>query len=289
MTAPYIIIGIHGLANKPPVDILRRYWLESITEGLQRNCNRRAGSEGIAFDIVYWANILHDQPISTEENDEPYLPAPGSGPLETYHDTWLDTHVGECEELADKPFDWALDYFGIDELGQEILQAKLRDLAIYYKDKQKRQQLRSIFSDAVKEHANQGKRIMVIAHSMGSIIAYDVLRALGRTEPKMVVDHFVTIGSPLGLPHVKYEIYKENDLIRTPTIVKCWSNFADLRDAVALDHCLSNDYRPNDGGVRVSDNLVINGYVGKSHRHNYHKAYGYLRAPEVSRVIRTFI
>jgi hypothetical protein len=54
---------------------------------------------------------------------------------------------------------------------------------------------------------------------MGSIIAYDVLRIIRRETPPVPVDHFVTIGSPLGLPHVKTKIYEENDLVRTPSVV----------------------------------------------------------------------
>ena len=60
---------------------------------------------------------------------------------------------------------------------------------------------------------------MLIGHSMGSIIAYDVLRIVGRQTPLVPVDHFITIGSPLGLPHVKTKIYEENDLVRTPSVV----------------------------------------------------------------------
>jgi len=31
-----IIIGIHGIGNKPPEDILRNWWLDSILEGAKK-------------------------------------------------------------------------------------------------------------------------------------------------------------------------------------------------------------------------------------------------------------
>ncbi len=31
-----IIIGIHGIGNKPPAKILRKWWLNSIYEGLKK-------------------------------------------------------------------------------------------------------------------------------------------------------------------------------------------------------------------------------------------------------------
>ena len=141
---------------------------------------------------------------------------------------------------------------------------------------------------------NGGQRIMLIAHSMGSIIAYDVLREIGRTQPQFRVDHFVTIGSPLGLPHVKDKIWRENHLVRTPSVVSKWTNFADRRDPVALDVHLSDDYGENIAGVKVRDDLVINGYAGKKKdgkdgKPNHHKSYGYLRAPEMSNAIRAFL
>ena len=114
-----------------------------------------------------------------------------------------------------------------------------------------------------------------------------MLRALGREDPARVIDHFITIGSPLGLPHVKHKIYQENDLVRTPSVVRRWTNFADRRDPVAADVHLSGDYAPNNRGVEVRDDLVINGYKSPAGKANHHKSYGYLRAPEVSEAIRS--
>lgn len=77
--------------------------------------------------------------------------------------------------------------------------------------------------------------------------------------------------------------------MRTPTVVKRWTNFADRRAPVALDVHLADDYAPNDRGVQVKDDLVINNYVNQTGKANYHKMYGYLRAPELSEVVRSFL
>jgi pimeloyl-ACP methyl ester carboxylesterase len=127
-----------------------------------------------------------------------------------------------------------------------------------YEDENFRNTARQRLIDKLREHA--GKRIMLIGHSMGSIIAYDVLRIIGRETPPVPGDHFVTIGSPLGLPHVKTKIYQENDLVRTPSVVGRWTNFADRRDVVAVEAKLGDDYEANDQEVKVADVPVINGY-----------------------------
>ncbi len=145
--------------------------------------------------------------------------------------------------------------------------------------------------------ALEGQEIMLIAHSMGTIIAYDVLRDIGRAKPEFTVAEFVTIGSPLGLPHVKAKIIEERDYdgsdaerVRTPSVVaRKWVNYADKRDPVALDTHFADDYGPNRSGVQVEDDLVLNGYVSPSGEPNYHKSYGYLRAPEVSEHILNFL
>ena len=53
---------------------------------------------------------------------------------------------------------------------------------------------------------------------------------------------------------------------------------------MAIDEKLAGDYDPNDSGVQVKDDLVSNDWGGINH-----KSYGYLRTPEVSRIIKNFI
>jgi len=75
------------------------------------------------------------------------------------------------------------------------------------------------------------------------------------------IDHFVTIGSPLGLPIVTQHVREEFSNTTVPRQVRQWTNLADPGDRVALDCSLADDYRPTPGGIRVQDDLVHNGYV----------------------------
>jgi len=279
----YVILGIHGLANKPPPELLEKWWENSLLEGLKRNCGNT--EQKINFKSLYWADVTYEKPLET--NDEPYHPAEGTGPLKKYKDSWFSDVVAGALSAGGWTLDAAKRYLGVHHIADKVLESKLKDLSLYYENEQIREELRSRLKSLLLNSA--GNRIALIAHSMGSIIAYDVLRILGRDEPDFELEHFITIGSPLGLPHVLDRIYKENHLVRTPTVVKRWSNFADRRDPVALDVHLSDDYETNDRGVKVVDDLVINGYVSPQNKPNYHKSYGYLRAPELSEVIRRFI
>lgn len=271
-----MIIGIHGLSNKPAPEVLEAGWRDAILEGLRTN----EGIEDVPinFSSVYWADLMYDEfdpdPDLYHEAEE--------GSIKRYDDGWLDA-------VREKTFDWTGDiidsmkkYFGVDALADKVLKEKLEDLSRYYEEQDKRQALRKRLSDKILKHKDQ--RIMLLSHSMGTIIAYDVLRSMGKDFPRLIINHFVTLGSPLGLPHVKYKIAQENPLVRTPSIVGKWSNFADKRDPVAVDTHLAGDYKQNDSGVQVEDDLVSNDWGGI-----HHKSYGYLRTPEVSNVIKNFI
>ena len=63
-----------------------------------------------------------------------------------------------------------------------------------------------------------------------------------------------------------------------------WTNLSDKRDPVAIDSHLSDDYEANDYGIRVRDDMVLNDWGGI-----HHKSYGYLRTPEFTDLLRTFI
>src|SRR6516225_6081339 len=210
-----VIIGIHGLANKPPADEKKEWWKRALIEGLKRNCAKT--TDTLSFDFVYWADLRYNPPISLEMNPEPYYPDDGVGSFPAYQTHKWVAVFNEITSVIGKEVNFLDLHTGVDKVGDFVLERELQDLAAYYEDENFRRTARQRLLDKLREHA--GKRIMLIGHSMGSIIAYDVLRIIGRETPPVSVDHFVTIGSPLGLPHVKTKIYEENDLVRTPSVV----------------------------------------------------------------------
>lgn len=70
-------------------------------------------------------------------------------------------------------------------------------------------------------------------------------------------------------------------------VQKHWYNFSDIRDKIALDYKLSDDFAPNSKGVKVVDKLVTNKYVMNGLA-NPHKSFGYLRTPEFIEVLKAF-
>ncbi len=299
------IIGIHGLANKPKKETLANWWQQSVDEGLKKN--QAITNPNYEFEMVFWADLLYknlqhndtDFDFDSLFNEEPYREA-ASGFPKPYDDNILDEVRRIGFDLFGGVVDRVKEATDTDILAHWVLARSLKDLAFYYdperliRDRQgtlrmARQVLMQELQSAITKHKH--KPLMIVAHSMGSIIAYDVLRDMGQVDETAVVDHFVTIGSPLGLPLVKTNVFKERQhyagktALRTPTIVaKSWINFADRKDPVAFDTHLSDDYKPNKEGIGVKDDLVTNDYSNKGTR-NHHKSYGYLRTPELSKHI----
>lgn len=301
-----VIIGIHGLANKPIEDTLDQWWEASIREGLQHNCGQ---DPEFTFDLVYWAHLLYKNQLHQDEAfdfdplyiDQPYYPADANDLIE-YKEGWRDRLRERAENVLGGALDKVRNQFGRDPISDAVLESKLKDLDFYWDPKKQlkdragnrdvaKKALQSDLISTIRRHNTDGNRIMLIAHSMGSIIAYDVLRDLGRPTPAVDIPYFVTIGSPLGLSLVKIEIEDNrwDKDVRTPSVVSNkWVNFADTSDPVAVDTHLRDDYSANSRGVQVRDDLILNDYQIEGTR-KPHKSFGYLRTPEMSKLICEFL
>jgi len=153
-----------------------------------------------------------------------------------------------------------------------------------------RDQIRNRVTEALKKYNDY--EIFMFSHSMGSIIAYDILTF---NLPDFKINTFATIGSPLGIPFVRSRIALEkkivlNDIkLKTPPgVQKNWFNFSDIEDDVAINYSLKNDFDANENGLHPIDFIVQNDYE-INNNYNPHKSYGYLRTPEFAGVLMDFI
>ncbi len=297
-----IIIGIHGLGNKPHQILLKRWWKKALLEGLK---DIRSGRLIIPFHMVYWADVLHEKSLKPWIRDrehpqyleEPYSKSPGHERPKVSR--WRTSVYKYIEQQLDKIFlnaDMTLNYGRVNDA---IIRRYFKDLDSYYAGKPSIMDPERPARDVIHERLQsvlkkyRKKDILLIAHSMGSIVAYDVLTQ----APESIRIHtFVTIGSPLGLPAVVSRIFsrqkegaEKDPRLRAPdNITKHWYNLSDLEDRVALDHTLADDYLPNSQGVQAVDIKVYNDYM-INNRRNPHKSYGYLRTPEMAGIIESFL
>ncbi len=298
-----VVISIHGLSNKPSKELLEKWWKQSIAEGLKNVY--QDDTPDFKFELVYWADVLYEKPLDesiTDENnplfiDEPYLKGLSR---RKYTATEKKEKVNKSilhffsRFLLNK--DLSINYSYITDV---IVHKYYRDLEAYYYRKKEGVQADVYIKDLIRKRLirvlkkYEHDEILLLAHSMGSIIAYDVLFAHSK---EFNINTFVTFGSPLAFPVVLGKIAEEikvehADLqkLRTPESVKSkWFNFSDIDDKVAIYDQLANDFDENNLGVKVVDFEVYNDYRINKKR-NAHKSFGYLRTEEIAKVIFEFV
>jgi hypothetical protein len=298
-----IIIGIHGLSNKPPQKLLAKWWRKSIREGLHRH---HSVLKNFSFRMVYWADIIYEKPQDStiidlnhpRHLDEPYVPFqsaqnPSKG-------SWGKILFDRFENVIDDLFLSKNSWVNLGYIADQVIRRKYKDLDIYYRQDLLTGEVNSesLAREVIRKRlrnillAHKGKKIMLIAHSMGSIIAYDVLYEL---KKEIEIETFVTIGSPLGLPMIISKFFEEHQIEYdsstkrpTPEGLKSWYNFADIDDGIASNDDLSNEFAPNSAGVSPIDSNIYNDYKNWKTK-NAHKSFGYLRTQEISKVVFDFL
>ncbi len=299
-----IIIVIHGLSNKPEKQLLEKWCKASIREGL-RTIDRRGTP--FTMKLVYWADLMHEHPQSPEETrkrsdaylDDPYLPGDPDLYAAFSPSNLKRKLLDKLEKKIDKVFFEEGSFINFEKFASILVRNLFKDLDFYYHRDCPVTRFRGILArDAIRMRLAEVLRkysdrsILLIAHSMGTIISYDVLT---QATPDVDIDTFITIGSPLGMPLILKKIMieqgrdikKERESVTPENIRTAWYNFSDLDDPVAINYNLADDYRPNKAGIAARDVIVYNNYENDGDR-SPHKLYGYLRAPEVANVIYNF-
>jgi hypothetical protein len=231
---------IHGIANKPPSETLRQIWLDALRSG-------RGGvdlpANGIDTQMVYWADVFYDAPVSTDESMESFSAEATAEELADTSDadmSWMsDTSPEEKAfvasiaaevmvkaEAADvKPVtEVTIDAAGERQesvvleriplpwvIKEPLMKRFLRDVHHYLfntevKGIRARDEIRRRFVSALRSADNERPHL-VVSHSMGTVIAYDCLK---RVLDCPTVDGIITIGSPLGLDEVQDKLQSES-------------------------------------------------------------------------------
>jgi hypothetical protein len=298
-----IILGIHGLGNKPERKLLQRWWKTAIREGLREN---GYPWHFVKCKVVCWAHLLYQKPLDPKVRDKknplyidtPYVTATAISkkkPNKVRKKIIDYIHQHAAKIILNENF--SINYSSVTDL---IIRRYFRDLDIYYTQKIKDQKdfirpAKEVIGEEVTRIIRKYKRkdILLIGHSMGSILAYDVLTD---GAPDITINTLVTMGSPLGLPPIMLKILSEKNKkphkhmsIKIPNnIIKSWHNFFDPADKISANQKLSDYYKENDRHIRVVDTIVSNNYeyLGKE---NPHSVYGYLRTPAFAHLLNNFL
>ncbi len=258
-----ILIGVHGLDNKPPRQQLKSSWETAILEGLGNGCNL-TGS--LPLVMRYWADLYY--PLASTVEREPYTRRTATS---SRHKVEVEFQQGRQENQA------------LLDLRPEVMAAHYPDLARYYREPGLASQTRLRLRHVLRQLQDQP--LLLISHSMGCLIAFDVLC---ESQSRLLNCEMVTFGCPLGFPQLRRRMQAAHGTLSVPAPISTWTNYVDPRDPVA---CLGLDqiFENGNSGNRIIDRIVNNDYRNPKGSQNPHKIYGYLRSRQFTQQVRSFL
>ncbi len=145
---------------------------------------------------------------------------------------------------------------------------------------QPRTEIRRRVIEDIRKAKESAERVVIVSHSMGTMIAYDCLRNCPECPE---VDGLVTLGTPLGVDEVQDQLKpagaKDVDF-PAGKLKGEWVNVYDKLDVVcAADPRLANDFK-RDGAEVIAD---VNEQNWSDWRHNISH---YLKGPKLRAAVR---
>jgi len=232
------------------------------------------------FDIVPWTfDFYHTH--RDIELDTAAIEAVTSQPGASSHDiaeasSWLRRVTRWIYELGDRlPF-------LIPHLASERMEVHLRDLMRYRNNRNEiADRMRRMLKVPLLAASGGKNPILLIGHSMGSIIAYDALWELSYRHGNPVdVDLFLTMGSPLGQRFIQHRIkgHEQRGRKRYPCNIEHWKNLSAVGDLTAVDPTLADDFAEmlELGLLEVIEDESLFNHFRLDGELNTHAEYGYL-------------
>lgn len=122
--------------------------------------------------------------------------------------------------------------------GESEADTQLRSVAgdlQYFGDAGKRCAADRRLTRALAEATREGRPIVLVAHSFGSLVAYDALTArTADTASAPRIERLVTIGAMVGAPMLRRIVFGAGDSLTMPRGVKSWVNVRNPGDPLAV-------------------------------------------------------
>jgi len=287
------IIYVPGKNPKPPADQHRQQLLRCLLHGV-KNINPETAREIEAagcFSLVAWNRHFYHTECDINR-------------ITPWVDRLLSQDVfpqSDIEAVRTVRYRLARTLYQLGDLlpwlipliPDERIKSSIRDTELYFKNHGDIAcSIRDLQKQPLREAAGNADKVLLIGHSMGSIIAYDSLWELHHLENiEHCVDCLLTIGSPLGMNYVQRQLVglRDEQAPDYPGNIRTWVNISSRGDLVALDPSLANDFREmveQEHIESITDQRtgIFNHYRDEKGL-NVHKSYGYLINPVVAQTI----
>ena len=278
------IIYMPGMKPKPPVEIYRPELLRALLSGLTRvdvEIAREFEAASDAFRVVPWTFKFYRRHADIEI-DRPGIEALLQNPDPSEEDIAEIDSVARKVARAIKVLGDAAPWFG-RLIARSETRLTLREARGYFSNHARvGDEIRFMLKTELREAWRDKCCVLLIGHSLGSVIAYDTLWELTHTDDSEGhADFFITLGCPFATRFVARRIRgaKRSGAERYPGNIRRWANFSARAEMTALHPELAPYYREMlDLGLLESldDYMDIYNHFRGPLGINPHKSYGYL-------------
>lgn len=290
------LVLIHGRAQEGKDSIaLKAAWVKALAD--------RLTSLGLSLPIAeadikfpYYGDTLYDLSSGADETTEVIVRGEGGDGPDPLSQEILAEIVERTMERAKERgltseaelqaamggdviergiLNWRLVQKGLEWLDEKVPGASAASIALATRDVHdylRNPGIQHMIESGVREAIPSGEESIVVSHSLGTVVAYNLLRREGEARG-WKVPLFVTLGSPLAVKGIR----KAMAPLQFPAVVSEWYNAMDEDDVVAL-YSLEQPRFPIPG---------IENHTGVDNQtSNQHGISGYLGDPEVAKRIR---
>jgi hypothetical protein len=275
------IAGVHGIGNyhyvadtgsvDDAIGEISRDWAKALDIGL-------AGT-GARPDlrVSYYAHLLH-RGTPQGDTDPAFLDEDAQDLLIAWVGELVPATVSSIAQgprtaRARAAADWLSGH-----LGPQACRAALvfcREVSTYLSSLARRQAVRDAVAETIAGH----RPSIVVAHSLGSVVAYETLWQNRQLE----VDLLCTLGSPLGLPGAIFDRLDPGPVDgrgKRPPGVAAWANLADVGDIVAI---------PRTGLASCFEGLYYDNPAIIIDERAFHAVRHYLASPSTAEVLAPYL
>ena len=291
MTTKHIIY-VPGKNPKPPAAQHREFLWKTLIEGVRRIDPVIASTlqtHYTQFHLISWNHLFYHQHRDITQDIQ-----------------WIDALInkhGPSEQDMKEAKSWhnRLDriLFNVADnmhliipLLPEKIQNASTEINRYFNDTDHiASDIRTLLKRTLRPLLEKNEPVLLIGHSLGSVIAYDTLWELSHQESIHGKVDFLTIGSPLGMHYVQRRLMgmKGNGEVSYPKLIRRWINISSEGDIIALERNFNNVFGDmlKEGLVNTIEdhNHGIYNFFRSNEGLNCHRSYGYLVNPATGSIV----
>jgi hypothetical protein len=245
------ILYVHSIRGKPPEPEYHAEWDAAL---------RRSGYiSDIETRMMYWADI--------RDHLTPEVLREAKQDARTNH----TRPFARMRPQTNSPLGYVISFVLhlLDPVIRHVTKNLLEDVYFYFYGKRAAEQVRAAILDRIGPALDDFHPQIVIAHSWGSVIAYDYLT---HREYTGELDALISVGSPLGNDWIQEQL----GTTVYPQQVRRWLNIFDAMDpATWPDRRISNDL-PGPHGEHLIRDVEIPSVYDEDGKRDAHSWFGYL-------------